>query len=122
MKMIILSSEKNSVVAARAQKVGIPVLQGCEDKKKALKKWLVEQNLEAGEIAYMGNDRNDLECMRLAGWSCCPSDALEEVKDVADYVADKQGGNGAVREVMEKLLDIASDLVTYVGPSKKAQY
>lgn len=104
MHMLILSSEKNPVVAARARKLGIPAIQDCGEKKEVLEQWLAEQGLEAREIAYMGNDVNDLECMHSAGWSCCPADAQEAVKGEADYVADKAGGNGAVREIMEKML------------------
>ena len=103
MKMLILSSEENPVVAARAGKLGIPVIQGCEKKKAALERWLAEQELEAQEIAYMGNDVNDLECMRMAGWSCCPADAREEAKAVARYRTQASGGRGALREVAEIL-------------------
>jgi len=106
MKMLILSSERNPVVAARARKLEIPVIQGCGEKKAALEFWLAEQGLEAKDIAYIGNDSNDLECMRLAGWSCCPADACLEVQAVAGYRTQAPGGRGALREIAEMLLDI----------------
>ncbi|GHV55366.1 hypothetical protein FACS1894206_09670 [Deltaproteobacteria bacterium] len=102
--MLILSTEENPVVAARAKKLGVPVIQGCAEKKNALEQWIAEQGLLPKEVAYVGNDVNDLECMNLVGWSCCPADAGEAVKAAADYVTERMGGNGAVREIIGGLI------------------
>ena len=102
--VLILSKESNPVVSARAKKLGIPVIQQCEAKKPTLEKWLTEQGLTPQQLAYMGNDLNDLECLNMAAWACCPADARPEVKAVAHYVTEKNGGHGAVREVADCLL------------------
>lgn len=103
-EVLILSKETNPVVAARAKKLGLPVIQQCDNKLETLEKWLKQRGLRSSQIAYMGNDVNDLECMRLAGWSCCPADAHPSVKTRAKYIAQRNGGQGAVREIAEFLL------------------
>ena len=101
---LILSKENNPVVAARAAKLCSPVIHACEDKKYALTAWLAERGWMARDVAYMGNDINDLKCLALAGWSCCPADAHPAVLASAAYVARAAGGRGAVREIAELLL------------------
>ncbi len=103
-EVLILSKEVNPVVAARAKKLGIPVIQQCDNKLETLEKLMKQRGLSASQIAYMGNDLNDLECMRLAGWPCCPADAHEQVKALAVHVTTKPGGRGAIREIAEMLL------------------
>lgn len=56
------------------------------------------------EIAYIGDDVNDLHAMKMAGISACPSDAVDTIKDVSDFISNKIGGNGAVREFCELIL------------------
>ncbi|MFQ8688919.1 MAG: HAD hydrolase family protein, partial [Blautia sp.] len=63
-----------------------------------------EQNLQKNQIAYVGDDLNDLYAMRLAGISACPADGAEEIKAQCDYVLDAPGGGGVVREFVELLL------------------
>ncbi len=105
-KMLILSKETNPVVAVRAEKLKIPVLQCCENKKDALAAWLREQGIEAHNVAYIGNDVNDLGCVGFVGWSCCPSDAHQVVRHTVDYVAAHAGGDGAIREIAEFLIKV----------------
>ena len=100
-QVLILSKETNPVVTARAAKLKIPVIQSCNDKKTALQNWMRENNLKPEEVAYMGNDVNDIECMQMVGWSCCPADANTETIAASDYVSQKVGGYGAIRLISQ---------------------
>ncbi|RMI08040.1 acylneuraminate cytidylyltransferase (plasmid) [Sinorhizobium meliloti] len=109
LKMLILSREQNPVVKARAAKLQMDVLHHIRDKLPALDAWRTEQRLEWAEIAYVGNDINDLDCMKVCGMSFTPSDAHPEAKAVATMVLQKAGGNGALRDLSEFL--ISNDLI-----------
>ena len=103
---VILSSETNPVVAARAKKMGVEAVQGLglQGKGPALKRLLEEKNLDASQVVYLGNDVNDLPCFELVGWSVAVADAYPEVIRVADFTLSKPGGGGAVRELCELIL------------------
>ncbi len=103
---VILSSEINPVVAARAKKMGIDAVQGLglHAKGPALKRLLEERKVDPAHVVYVGNDVNDLPCFALAGWSVAVADAYPEVKRAADFVLSKPGGGGAVRELCEIIL------------------
>lgn len=100
----VISTETNPVVAMRCQKLGIEYLQGQEDKLTALKKLVEDCSLSPEHIAYMGNDVNDLECMRWVGVPIAVSDAVPEVRSCAVWITEERGGYGAVREVADALL------------------
>jgi D-sedoheptulose 7-phosphate isomerase len=102
--VIVLSTETNPVVAARCRKLNIPAIQSCDDKLTALQRLAVERNLNAGQIAYVGNDINDLACMEWVGWPIAVADALPSVRAVAKWVTRLPGGGGAVREVADRLV------------------
>jgi N-acylneuraminate cytidylyltransferase len=103
---VILSSETNSVVAARAKKINVEVVQGLgiRAKGQALKRLLEEKNIDPAQVVYLGNDINDLPCFEVAGWSVAVVDAYPEVIRAADFVLSKPGGGGAVRELCELIL------------------
>jgi YrbI family 3-deoxy-D-manno-octulosonate 8-phosphate phosphatase len=105
-EVVILSSEVNSVVAARAKKMGVEAIQGVgyEKKAEALQSLLAGRKLEAGRAVYVGNDINDLPCFPLVGWAVAVADALPEVLRLADFVLSKPGGYGAVRELCDLIL------------------
>lgn len=103
--ILILSREHNSVVRARADKLKVEVMHQVADKLPTLDRWRREQGLEWSEIAYIGNDINDIECMKACGLSFCPSDAHDSVRRVATIVLTKPGGNGALRELSEYLIE-----------------
>jgi 3-deoxy-D-manno-octulosonate 8-phosphate phosphatase (KDO 8-P phosphatase) len=87
------------------RKLGIrDYLSGQEDKRAALAQLAAQWGCELGEIAYIGDDVNDLPGLEAAGFACCPADAVDAVRARADYVAAASGGAGAVREVCELLL------------------
>lgn len=78
--------------------------QGVKEKVRFLRNFMDENGICKEEIAYIGDDLNDLPSMRLAGFVGCPADSCQEVIDIADYVSKMNGGHGAVRDVIEHLL------------------
>ncbi|PWH12256.1 MAG: hypothetical protein DDG60_14540 [Anaerolineae bacterium] len=104
--VIILSSEVNPVVLARARKMNIEAIHGIglEDKAAVLKHLLETRQIEPSRVAYIGNDLNDLPCFDLVGWAVAVADAMPEVLRAADYITTKPGGHGAVREVCDLIL------------------
>lgn len=103
---VILTSRKSEIVETRARELGIPyVLQGAGDSKLAiLDNFIKHQNIKYNEIAYIGDDINDLDCMKVCGVTACPSDAVDEIKNISSYICLKAGGEGAVREFSDWLL------------------
>jgi len=101
---LVISKERNPVVAARCRKLNTPVLQAVDDKAAALRTYLAEMKINAGEVVYVGNDTNDLPCFPIAAFVFAPADAHYEVARRADWVLEKKGGHGAVRELCDILL------------------
>ncbi|MFH1523823.1 MAG: acylneuraminate cytidylyltransferase [Chloroflexota bacterium] len=102
---MVISMETNPVVAARCRKMNVPWIQGENDKATALKKLLVERNIDASEVVFLGNDVNDLPCFPLVGWAVAVADAMPEVVRQADFVLGRPGGHAAVRELCDLILD-----------------
>jgi YrbI family 3-deoxy-D-manno-octulosonate 8-phosphate phosphatase len=102
--LLILSTERNPVVQARADKLGIPCLHGIQDKGPALSRWLLERKLDPRQVVYVGNDANDLPCLEMVGFRVAVADAHPSVRQVADLVLDHPGGRGAIRELCDLLL------------------
>lgn len=102
--MLILSTEVNAVVRARADKLRVPVLHGIDDKESALRQWAGEQDVSLADVAYLGNDVNDLPAMRIVGWPVAVADAHPLVRAEARVVLGRRGGDGAVRELVERVL------------------
>jgi N-acylneuraminate cytidylyltransferase len=108
--VIILSSETNPVVQARAEKMGVEAVQGISlrDKGEALKKLLASKKIDPSEAIYIGNDFNDLPCFEVAGWAVAVADAYPEVIRAADHVLKTPGGQGALRELCDMVLHKSS--------------
>ncbi len=104
LELLILSTEQNPVVAARARKLRIPVLHGIDRKDLALKQWCEEQGIAPERVLYVGNDVNDLPCFDLAGWPVAVASAHGSVRAAARAVTTTRGGEGAVREIAAWLL------------------
>lgn len=104
--MLILSSEPNPVVMARAKKMGVEAIHnvGMQDKGRVMREILDRKNVKAENVVYVGNDLNDLPCFEMAGWSVAVADAYPEVIRAADHVLSKTGGHGAIRELCELIL------------------
>ncbi|MCF3640929.1 acylneuraminate cytidylyltransferase [Rhizobium sp. TRM95111] len=104
LKLLVLSREQNAVVRARAAKLHMEVQHHVLDKLPALDAWRAENGLEWSEIAYIGNDINDLDCMRACGVSFAPADAHVQARGAATVVLAHEGGRGALREMSEILI------------------
>ncbi len=102
--VLILSTETNPVVSARARKLGVDVEQGSADKAATLAAWASERGIPLERIAYLGNDVNDLGCLELVGWPIAVPGAHPEVLTAARIVLAAPGGAGAVRELAEAVL------------------
>ncbi len=96
---VIITGRVSNIVAQRARELGISELyQGVTDKLAQLKAVAEKYNSSCMEIAYIGDDLNDLECIEYSGYTACPNDAQNEIKLAVDYVCKSKGGCGAVRE------------------------
>ena len=102
----IISTELNMVVSKRAEKLGIPVLQGVQNKKDIVKKLSKEKKINLSNILFVGNDLNDYHAMTFCGYSVCPSDSHPVIKGVASYVLKTKGGDGVVRELLEEVFKL----------------
>ncbi len=101
----ILSGRSSENVARRAAELGIQiVLQGVRDKRAALLDLLAREGLRASQVAYIGDDLNDLALMREVGLSAAPADAVQEVRRRASLVTKARGGHGCLRELIETIL------------------
>jgi YrbI family 3-deoxy-D-manno-octulosonate 8-phosphate phosphatase len=103
-RIIVISTETNAVVAARCQKLGLDVVQACNNKLGALRHVVEEHRLGPDQVAYVGNDVNDLECLRWVGCPIALADAMPEVRELASLITSRPGGSGAVREVADWLI------------------
>ncbi|MGW0758839.1 cytidylyltransferase domain-containing protein [Streptomyces sp. NPDC002814] len=112
LKMLILSTEQNPVVAARARKLQIPVLHGIDRKDLALKQWCEEQGIAPERVLYVGNDVNDLPCFALVGWPVAVASAHDVVRGAARAVTTIPGGDGAIREIASWILGPSLDSLT----------
>lgn len=101
----ILTARTSKAVEVRARELRIAyVLQGERDKKAGLEKLLAQCGLSPRELAYIGDDVNDLPVLSRVGFAAAPADARPEVKEHVHYVCENRGGHGAVRELCELLL------------------
>ncbi len=102
--VMVLSTEVNAVVAARSRKLSIDCIHGCGDKLAALRAVAGERGLGRDEIAFVGNDVNDLSCLEWVGAPIVVADAEPAVLHAARWVTSRRGGHGAVREVADWFL------------------
>ena len=107
MKTGIITKEKSKIVSKWATDMNVSLLfMGQKHKEQTLLKICKKYNYKNSEIAYIGDDVNDVELMKLVGFSGSPNDAIIEVKKNADYVCDNKGGDGAFREFIDIILKI----------------
>lgn len=96
---IIITGRTSDILKNRCEELNVKyVIQGCENKKVALMNLLTKLNITLDETAYIGDDLNDFDCMQIVGIKGCPSDSDEEIKKICNYVCERKGGFGAVRE------------------------
>lgn len=102
---VIITGRRSKIVEARCRELGITELyQGVDDKLGCLKEIAESLGIEREQIAYIGDDENDLECIRYAGFSACPADAVVAVRNAVDYVCKNEGGCSAVRELLQYII------------------
>lgn len=102
---VIITGRASAIARRRAEELKITELhQGVSDKLAKLKEVAERLGVSVREAAYIGDDLNDLDCIRACGLSACPADAVAEVREAVDYVCTQAGGHGAVRELVDTLL------------------
>jgi YrbI family 3-deoxy-D-manno-octulosonate 8-phosphate phosphatase len=101
----IVTSDNSDIALARGKRLKLDlVYNSARDKKEIMNEVCFVRNLEPENIAFIGDDVNDLGILQMAGLSACPNDAIEEVKDIVDYVCKKDGGQGAFRELANMII------------------
>jgi len=101
----IVTQERTRLVARRAEKLAIPELhQGVMDKLSVIRDMAIRHGISLQQVAYIGDDVNDIEALQAVGFSAAPADGLPQVLKVVDYVCRQKGGEGAVRELVEMIL------------------
>jgi len=101
--VLVLSTEENPIVGTRCRKLDIPFRQGLADKQAALLQWAGEHEIDLADVAYVGNDLNDLGCLQIVGLAVAVQDAHPEVLATAHITLTRPGGSGAVREICDLL-------------------
>lgn len=102
----VISKERNKAVDARCKKLKIRCVQGIDDKLKVLKRILKDTAICPSQVCYLGNDINDIECVKLVGVGCAVRDSHPALLKVASYVTKNEGGDGAVREICDLILGV----------------
>ena len=103
-KQIILSTETNDVVKARAAKLKLDVIAGCQDKKDVFHNYCLQHGYDLNRVVYVGNDVNDLEVMKIIGFPVAPADAHPEVQRVAKALTRAKGGEGVIKDLAERIV------------------
>ena len=98
---LIVSTEPNRIVGARAAKLGAACVHGVEDKLAVVRTESERRGVPLEDVAYVGNDVNDADCLRAVGLPIVPADAWPEVRPLARWVLERSGGSGCVREVCD---------------------
>ena len=106
----IISTETNSVVARRAEKLGIPFIHKLDragtDKATVLKSYVLNKDIDLKESIFVGNDLNDIPALKLVKYPCAPHDAEAEVREIAIWISKKSGGAGVIRDLYRDILNV----------------
>jgi len=114
----IITGENSMQVSRRAAKLNISELHlYSKDKVRTLLSILDKNQLSAQEVAFIGDDVNDLEVMKMVALSACPSDGMQAVKDIAGYICQEKGGHGAFREFAELIIEAKTASLETAGAS-----
>jgi YrbI family 3-deoxy-D-manno-octulosonate 8-phosphate phosphatase len=109
----IVTQERTRLVARRAEKLAIPELhQGVMDKLSVIREMAMRHGVSLRQVAYIGDDVNDIEALKAVGLSAAPANSLPQVLGIVDYICEKRGGEGAVRELVELILESRSETKT----------
>jgi 3-deoxy-D-manno-octulosonate 8-phosphate phosphatase (KDO 8-P phosphatase) len=105
--LCIISGGSNEGVRKRLAGLGIKdIFLGAHNKIEQLNEYTSKNNILMSQVLYMGDDIPDFPVMKLAGLPCCPQDAVQEIKAISKYISHKNGGKGAVRDVIEQVLKV----------------
>ena len=106
-RILVISGGESEAVKNRLVKLGITeVFMSALNKSSILVEYVNRHQLQWAEVLYMGDDIPDLHAMKLAGLACCPSDSVPEIKVISQYISPLKGGEGCVRDVIEKVLKL----------------
>ena len=109
----IITGEQSESVVRRAEKLHIEMVHlYCKDKPAVLQEILAQNAFTAEEIAYIGDDVNDIEIMKLVGLAASPADGFADVRKIAHYVCSRPGGHGAFRELAELIIEAKKEKET----------
>lgn len=102
---VIITGRESKITLIRAHEMNVNlVFQGVSNKMLKLKELMEIYQLSFEEIAYIGDDENDLDCMEKCGFCACPNNAMEIIKEQCDFISKYNAGDGAVREIIEHIL------------------
>ncbi len=108
-EMCVISKEVNPVVGARCKKLGLPYVQGCDEKRGVLLEMLEQRGLKPEQAAFMGNDINDISCLEVVGLPIVVQDSHPDVIPYGRYRTQLLGGKGAVREVCDLIVSVFNE-------------
>lgn len=105
LKTVVISGRKSEATEARCRKLGMDeAFTGVNDKSIQIRQVSEQFGIALDEIAYIGDDLIDLPALKLAGFKCAPSNAVNDIKSFVDYVSEYKGGTGAFRDIVELIL------------------
>jgi len=106
-KSVIITGRTSNIVEHRGKELGIQYIkQGIKNKSLILNEIIKEENIHLSQVCYIGDDINDYGIMQRVGFPCCPMDACNEIQEISLFISKEKGGNGAVREVIEKIMKV----------------
>jgi len=116
-RMVVISGSTSEPAKKRLHHLGVTdVFMKVPNKKDLLQKYMAEHKLNPAEVLYMGDDIPDYDCMDVVGLSCCPADAVAELKQIVKYISPFNGGHGCVRDVIEKVLKLQGNWPLHSPP------
>lgn len=109
-RICIITGANDPAIISRFNLLGVKDIFMTKDAKiNILSRWLKDNNLDASNTAYVGDDIPDLECMQYVGLAVAPRDAAPEIKEIAQYVTAAPGGQGVARELLEQILKVRNE-------------
>lgn len=109
-QVVVISGGNSYEAIERLTKLGVKhIFMECSNKKKVLQGFMIKYDIKVNQVLFMGDDIPDFEVMLLAGLPCCPRDAVAEIKEISKYISPFKGGEGCVRDVIEKVLKLRGD-------------
>ena len=103
--VVVISGGNSPEVKERLEKLGVTLVwMQVSNKTAVLQEFIQDKGLDKQAVLYMGDDLPDLDVMQAAGLACCPADAARDIKEIAHYISPLKGGDGCVRDVIEKVM------------------